>query len=98
VNNVDTGTLYKPGRYFVGLGVSFLKFPIFYQDVKMSSVSARTGDGLTVSILPSFQYKLPVDSIDSMADLYMTYGMSYQSTIESIALSSLRDVMATFNA
>ncbi|GMI19055.1 hypothetical protein TeGR_g11606 [Tetraparma gracilis] len=98
VNNVDTDTLYKPGRYFVGLGVSFLKFPIFYQDVKMSSVSARTGDGLTVSILPSFQYKLPVDSIDSMADLYMTYGMSYQATIESIALSSLRDVMATFNA
>merc|ERR1712065_123138 len=53
LHNVDLGKLYMEGRYFVGLGREFIKFPSYAVDVGQEYISCRTKDGLGVMIQPS---------------------------------------------
>ena len=96
--NLDTTTLYQSGRHFTGLGVGFLIFSIFYQDIEIPHVTARTRDGLSINIQPSFQFKLPVDNAKKLSALYLAYGKDYKQSVLSILESSTRDVISAYDA
>ena len=77
VNPIADGS----GRYFLGVGHSFLIFPKVYQTIEYSQAEGRTGppvqsrtkDGVEVILSVSFQYQLQRESI---YDLFTTYGLN----------------------
>eukprot|EP00914_Ancora_sagittata_P034696 GHVO01070037.1.p1 GENE.GHVO01070037.1~~GHVO01070037.1.p1 ORF type:complete len:302 (+),score=43.97 GHVO01070037.1:48-953(+) len=70
---------YTSGRYFIGFGHTFIKYPLSYQTIlfgkehgaSADTLRSRTSDGLEVSLEISFQYSLtPI----ALYDLYRLYG------------------------
>eukprot|EP01016_Furgasonia_blochmanni_P007069 TRINITY_DN12833_c0_g1_i2.p1 TRINITY_DN12833_c0_g1~~TRINITY_DN12833_c0_g1_i2.p1 ORF type:complete len:379 (-),score=114.24 TRINITY_DN12833_c0_g1_i2:59-1144(-) len=65
---VENGTIYYPGRYWVGLSGSFIIYPTTWQQIDFSSdadsdsspISAKTSNpsGMTLSIILMFRYKV----------------------------------------
>merc|ERR1719265_872096 len=70
---------YPSGRYFLGLGHSFIKFPATVQTIEFSDaadaagpmVRSRTSDGLEVQLEISLQYQLLPTKV---SDLYQKFG------------------------
>lgn len=96
---------YTSGRYYLGLGNSFIKFPqmvrsvYFVNDDTFSAqgpaVKSRTKDGLNVYLEVSFQYRL---SPPKLYDLYMTLGDSYESVFIRIAVEQLTTQATKYTA
>lgn len=101
--------VYGNGRYYLGLGHSFLKFPrnvqsiVFIDDLySLSSATragpalrSRTSDGLVVHLEVSFQYKLKFDEVYK---LYTTLGPGYQSTLTRMAIEQITASATKFRA
>jgi regulator of protease activity HflC (stomatin/prohibitin superfamily) len=89
------------GRYFLGLGHSFIKFPKTVQTIEFSTKSpngplkSRTSDGLEVTLAISFQYRLMPDKL---FQLYKNYTQAYESTYIKIAKDCLTDQSTNFTA
>jgi len=102
-------TVYGSGRYYLGLGHSFIKFPrnvqsiVFIDDMySLSSATrsgpallSRTSDGLAVHLEVSFQYKLKFDDVYK---LYTTLGPSYRSTLTRMAIEQITASATKFKA
>lgn len=74
---------YSAGRYFLGLGHHFVRFPATVKTIQFAStpdsdagmLKSRTSDGLEVELEVSFQYLIMPDKL---YDLYMKYGSDYR--------------------
>jgi len=98
---------YSNGRYYLGVGNHFLKFPrtvvsIFFLDdlagnsmLHGPALQSRTKDGLNVKLEISFQYKL---NPDNLYDMYTTLGPTYEKTFIRMAVEQLTTAATLHNA
>jgi len=98
---------YPSGRYYLGLGNSFIKFPktlrtlYFVDDFEEGqnvppALQSRTKDGLNVRLEVSFQYKL---KLDQLYNLWSTFGHDkYEQTFIRIAIEQLTTAATMHNA
>lgn len=105
--DVDDSTTHFTGRRFVGLGRSFIKFPITYDIVQYGTdegadygpVSCRSSDGLPVTVQGSFAYKLSRNPKD-LVRLYRAVGdedeRPWHILYMKFGLAAIRDVTARY--
>lgn len=96
---------YRSGRYYLGLGNRFVKFPamvrpIYFEDhpsqpVQGPAVRSRTADGLNVLLEISFQYKLIPEQL---YELYSTLGGDYEKIFVRIAVEQLTSAATFYDA
>ena len=94
---------YTGGAHFVGLFNSFIHFPGGNQAIEYSGsstakngpLSARTSDGVAMSISVSFQYQLIPSEL---AALYEQSGTDYEKTFQNIARDILLQTSAKYQA
>lgn len=97
---INTDKLYSNGIYFIGVGHSFIKFPRKQLELSMKGrrgITARTNDGLVVTLETKMLYSLDID-INSLASLYLMFKEDYTVPIENICRSVIRDVASEFTA
>lgn len=95
---VDFSRTYDTGFYWKGFFNKFIKFDTTLQTIEMkegSILSARTKDGLSISLDVSFQYRIQPDNAQL---IYMDYLLKYEDTYLRVARDSIRDVCSVFNA
>lgn len=88
---------YTNGRYFLGLGNRFEKFPRKLQYVEFSgggAVDVWSKDGQEILVEVGFYYRLQKDKI---VDLYYRFEHDFESVVVAIAASALRDVATSFD-
>lgn len=96
---------YASGRYYLGLGNHFVKFPamvksvFFLDDMSPSTqgpaLQSRTRDGLNVRLEVSFQYRL---IFNDLYKLYTTLGVQYEKTLVRMAIEQLTTAATMHNA
>lgn len=106
VKNTFTGTVeldqvYTSGRYFLGLGKAFVKYPATLQQLEFSDAGgdapalrvasqSATGDVQGTTILEcSFQYRL---MLDNLGKIYEQFQTRYAAKYISVAESTLKNV------
>jgi regulator of protease activity HflC (stomatin/prohibitin superfamily) len=104
VQHLESDKVYGEGRYLIGLGRSFIKFPITYQTVRYGTtfsksdgpdIVARTKEGLPISLEVSFQFVLPRNSA-ALTRLYLDAGEVYQQFYGRICQKVIRDIAAKY--
>jgi len=101
--SIEKENVYDGGWHYVGLTSSFLKFPATIQNVEFSNlsgaesfpISARTREGLTVTLHISFQYKLMKDKI---GDLYNDFTTQYEKTFITRARGAIIEESSKYNS
>merc|ERR1719440_2118932 len=96
---------YASGRYYLGVGNHFIKFPsmvksvFFLDDMSPNSqgpaLQSRTRDGLNVRLEVSFQYRL---IFKDLYKLYTTLGVHYEKTLVRMAIEQLTTAATVHNA
>lgn len=96
---------YSSGRYYLGVGNHFIKFPsmvksVFFLDDQSPStqgpaLQSRTRDGLNVRLEVSFQYRLMFNDLYKM---YTTLGITYENTMVRMAIEQLTTAATVHNA
>mmetsp|Transcript_153293 Transcript_153293/g.471586 ORF Transcript_153293/g.471586 Transcript_153293/m.471586 type:complete len:298 (-) Transcript_153293:28-921(-) len=96
---------YFGGRYWLGLGNSFIKFPkmvksVFFLDdltttTQGPALQSRTRDGLNVRLEVSFQYRIKDKDVYQM---YTTLGPNYEQTFIRMAIEQLATAATMHNA
>lgn len=95
---------YSSGRYYLGLGNHFIKFPkmvvtlLFTDDPSVKNgpaMQSRTKDGLNVRLEVSFQYRL---LYNELYNLYSTLGPEYEKTYVRMAIEMLTTAATTHTA
>jgi SPFH domain / Band 7 family len=98
--------LYGQGRYLVGLGKEFLKFPSTWLTLNFgrmfatphsNTIAARSNDGLIIEIDLSFQYRL-VPTVEGLISLYYDFGFEWEAGFVAITRATVRDVAAEYKA
>lgn len=100
--SINDQQLYSNGRYFLGVGHSFIMYPkdqqsISFPSEKYGSLTARTMDGLSVDLEVSFQYRLRPNLAD-VVKLYFEWGKAYDQAYSMLARNVLRDVASRWTA
>eukprot|EP01108_Squamamoeba_japonica_P007660 TRINITY_DN64_c0_g1_i1.p2 TRINITY_DN64_c0_g1~~TRINITY_DN64_c0_g1_i1.p2 ORF type:complete len:314 (-),score=126.61 TRINITY_DN64_c0_g1_i1:42-983(-) len=98
---IDDSQTYPGGRYFLGLGHSFVKYPRKLIIIDFSSdadeggpaLQSSTADGQAVSLEVSFHYNLNVTALPL---LYKQFGEDYVTKMTNIAQSSLKNTAVKF--
>lgn len=67
----DNGQAFTAGKYYLGLGHRFLKFPATVMGMSFKRLHSRTSDGLGIWLSINFDYQLDPFSL---MDLYRTFG------------------------
>mmetsp|Transcript_100130 Transcript_100130/g.254677 ORF Transcript_100130/g.254677 Transcript_100130/m.254677 type:complete len:317 (-) Transcript_100130:80-1030(-) len=101
-NNIEEKG-YTAGRFYLGLGHGFIKFPSTVQTIQFSGdkdslgplLRSRTSDGLEVELEVSFQYQLNVTDIHS---LYQSFGEKYEAVFVTIAMDLVTTLATRYNA
>lgn len=96
---------FTSGRYYLGIGNHFIKFPAmvmnvyFLNDLSSSTqgpaLKSRTKDGLNVDLEVSFQYRL---ELHKLYELYTTLGPDYEKTLVRMAIEQLTTAATMHNA
>lgn len=96
---------YSSGRYYLGIGNHFIKFPamvksVFFLDdmsptTQGPALQSRTHDGLNVRLEVSFQYRL---QFNDCYKLYTTLGLDYEKTLVRMAIEQLTTAATLYNA
>mmetsp|Transcript_16719 Transcript_16719/g.47828 ORF Transcript_16719/g.47828 Transcript_16719/m.47828 type:complete len:298 (+) Transcript_16719:102-995(+) len=105
LSEVVEPTPYTSGRYYLGIGNHFIKFPkvvksVYFLDdrsvvAQAPALQSRTRDGLNVRLEVSFQYRL---MFARLYDLYATLGEQYEQTLVRIAIEQLTTAATMHNA
>ena len=92
-NDVDRSRVYGSGRYGWGVGRVAITFPSTLQDVTLDlEVFVEGGQIITVRF--QFLYQLVEEKL---SDLYLAFGLNYESRITSLALARLRNTAPQFS-
>jgi regulator of protease activity HflC (stomatin/prohibitin superfamily) len=67
----DNGQAFAAGKYYLGLGSRFLKFPATVMGMQFTDLHSRTSDGLGIWLSINFDYQLDPFSL---MELYRTFG------------------------
>jgi len=96
---------FTSGRYYLGIGNHFIKFPAmvmnvyFLNDLSSNTqgpaLKSRTKDGLNVDLEVSFQYRL---EMNKLYELYTTLGPDYEKTLVRMAIEQLTTAATMHNA
>lgn len=96
---------YPSGRYYLGVGNHFIKFPsmvksVFFLDdqspnTQGPALQSRTRDGLNVRLEVSFQYRL---GFKTLYKLYTTLGEQYEQVLVRMAIEQLTTAATIHNA
>eukprot|EP00003_Mantamonas_plastica_P033327 TRINITY_DN946_c1_g1_i2.p1 TRINITY_DN946_c1_g1~~TRINITY_DN946_c1_g1_i2.p1 ORF type:complete len:321 (-),score=104.64 TRINITY_DN946_c1_g1_i2:120-1082(-) len=100
---IDTNMVYKNGRYFLGLGHYFIKFPTTLKTLEFSSakdanagaLAAFSNDGQNINLEVSFQYRV-MTSGKQVIDIYKAMETNYEQQYVKEAQSSLKNVATRF--
>lgn len=94
---------YSSGRYYLGIGHGFIKFPATVQTIQFANeadsvgpmLRSRTSDGLEVQLEVSFQYQLNASDIHG---LYMAFGLDYEKVFITLAMDMVTALATNYNA
>jgi regulator of protease activity HflC (stomatin/prohibitin superfamily) len=99
---VDNDAVYKSGRYFVGVGNYFIKYPITYQTIDFSDdpegsggppLSIFSSEGQTITCEISYFYRIDETRIH---DLYKIAAMNYEVLLERKSQEVLKNVASRY--
>jgi len=108
-NNIlqlDYSKTYDEGRYLVGLGRWFIKFPRTYATIQYGDnldnadggdVVCRTQDGMVISLEISFQYSLMPEP-ENLVRLYQDFGGNHEYVFGLMMLQVAQDVSSQYKA
>jgi len=99
---IDNSTIYPGGRYFIGIGRSFVKYPITYQLVEFtsdsstgqSSLTTNTKGGQTVFVDVSFYYRIDETHI---FQIYNTYRQQLGPILTREAQDALKRICSEYD-
>lgn len=89
---------YNNGRYFLGLGLSFIKYPANLIEVDFTgskALRAWSREGQLINIDLGFYYRL---DRDMLVDIYKRHSDDYNSRIVQIAIRSIKEVTIQYEA
>lgn len=94
--------MYSTGRHFIGLGSSFILFGTQFRPISLDGKSndlltARSSDGMEITISLSFQYNIKT-TLDSILKLYFEFGTDYEAAYVKVARSVFRDSVSDYTA
>jgi len=94
--SVDRDTIYTSGRYFLGLGKTFVTYPATLQTIEFSTgsgdaptLSVGSLDQASVFLEVSLQYRL---SLGDLGKLYTNYAKNYRPKLVGTAESTIKNV------
>eukprot|EP00457_Paulinella_chromatophora_P008746 gb/GEZN01008790.1/.p1 GENE.gb/GEZN01008790.1/~~gb/GEZN01008790.1/.p1 ORF type:complete len:387 (-),score=78.05 gb/GEZN01008790.1/:161-1321(-) len=95
---LDTTTLYTAGLKMIGPGNKFIKFPAENNEQSLqfsgpSAISARTVDGIEITLNAKVFYKLP-SNVKSLANLHLLFKDKYTDAYERLSRAVIRDAAA----
>lgn len=96
--SVDLSAIYDSGRHFTGIGHYFAIFPQTLSSISFSGadvVTARTHEGLPLSLCLTLQYQLIPSEIPQ---LWRTFFTNYTELLKSVVRDVVRDVAAQYQA
>jgi len=98
----NTQELYSAGRYFLGLGHSFIRFPTTQQTQSFDTagknpIYGRTSDGLQIILSVTYQYQLEITA-PALWSLYMKLLTTYDDDLQIIAQAAILDAASTYSA
>ena len=94
---IDRETLYQSGRYYVGVGGEFIKYPKTVQELVLPVFDARTSDGLKISLEVSINYMI-VPEIASVVSMFEKLGRHYDGFLARLSVNVIRDASAEATA
>jgi len=94
-----TDPVFTSGRYFIGLGNTFLVYPTTLDNIDFSpatgssskSLRASTSEGQSVVLEISFQFRL---KIGQLQPLYRRYANNYKGNFVTIAESAIKNLVS----
>lgn len=95
---IDNNRIYNNGRYFLGLGLSFIDFPIDCQIIDFRGWKALrmwSLEGQLVTVDLSLMYRLDRQYI---LDIYKRYELDYHSRLLQIAIRTAKKVSIQYTA
>lgn len=110
IQKLEFDKLYDSGRYLIGLGRSFVKFPSTQQTLRFGEPSTmhnenpdageivcRTKDGLSISLEVAVQYLLNQNR-DDLYRLYLDTGGDWEQLYKFFVQQAVRDVASRYDA
>jgi len=95
---IDRTQYYPAGRYYVGVGGEFIVYPIMQQEMKLPPFEARTADGLNIELQVTINYNIDKNNFTKLLSLFDNFGRNYDGFLSRLAMNTLRDASARFNA
>jgi len=95
---IQTDKVYDNGRYYLGVGLKFIKFPVDLQDLEFrgsEAVTAWSKEGQLLNLDVSMYYRLRRQDI---IKLYRRYETGYPFRLKLIALESIKEVSTHYEA
>ena len=95
---IDEDRVYSNGRYFLGLGVSFLKFPTTLNAAEFAGsnqLSAWSAEGQEVFLEVGFYYRL---DRGKLVDIYKKYEDKYHARMLQVAKRVIKQVTIQYQA
>ncbi|MES1912506.1 MAG: hypothetical protein MHM6MM_004771, partial [Cercozoa sp. M6MM] len=95
--HIKPNKVYENGRYMLGPGHSFVKFPKKVQTLNFegaSSIEVRSYDGLPVTLSVTVNYRL---SKENLHGLYYDYAKDYELAFQKIIRNDVRDSASLYN-
>lgn len=96
---LDDSQVYQAGRWYVGVGGSFTKYPRQYQYVEFSSsgrnsLDVWSKDGQQVYVEASFYYSIKPAKV---LDIFYLYNQNLHQVVTGLAAETIRDVAVSFD-
>jgi len=98
LKSIDTKRVYSNGRYFLGLGLSFIDFPLSASLIEFANDAGLrmwTQEGQLVIVDMSLMYRLEREQI---VLLYKRYKQDYHSRLEQITIRTVKKVSIQYTA
>lgn len=99
VESAEGAKIYKPGRYFLGLGRQFVEYPTNLQKVEFKdgsdtpSIRANSAGGQQVVVELSFLYRLKVSQLPA---IFRKQETNYNARFVNIAQAEISNTIAKF--
>mmetsp|Transcript_3961 Transcript_3961/g.4380 ORF Transcript_3961/g.4380 Transcript_3961/m.4380 type:complete len:280 (-) Transcript_3961:345-1184(-) len=101
IQEIDEGDIRASGRYFLGVGETFIIYPRRYQsfefanfdDAESEKLFCWTSNGQQVNLEVSFYFRL---AKDKLPDFYYQYGSNWEGPFIRYAIGAIKDTTTDF--